>query len=169
MKIVLIGFMGTGKSSVAPLLADKLGLDTVEMDDLIVQRAGQAIADIFAAGGEPAFRALEARVSDALQDRHNVVISTGGGVVMDQTTWEYLSKNAVVVELTATFDTILGRINPAALPRPLFADETQAKALYELREPLYSKYAAIHVATDGRSVEAVASEVAKQLKEIDKP
>jgi shikimate kinase len=164
MKIVLIGFMGSGKSSVAPILAAKLGLEAIEMDDLISAKAGgQTIEQIFEIGGETAFRQLEASVAKDHETSDNVVISSGGGVVMSQPTMDYLSIDAVVVELSASLDTILKRISPN-IPRPLFKDINQAKELYKLRQPLYSKYATIHVATDNKSVEDVAEEVAKQVQ-----
>ena len=84
MKIVLIGFMATGKSTVAPLVAAKLGLEVVEMDDLIVKQSGrQSIVEIFEDGGEAVFRKLEAAVGKSLEHRDNAVISTGGGVFLE--------------------------------------------------------------------------------------
>jgi shikimate kinase len=166
VKIVLIGFMATGKSSVAPILAGKLGLDVIEMDDLIVEKSGaDSIVEIFEIGGEPAFRKLELEVSQDLQHRDNVVISTGGGVVMNTTTMNYLTADAVVVELYATLETLIKRISPK-IPRPLFEDVEQAKALYELRQPLYSKYATIHVSTDDMSIDAIANEIVKQVQNL---
>lgn len=166
MKIVLIGFMGSGKSSVAPIVASKLGLYIIEMDDLIVRKSGlESIEEIFKAGGESAFRKLEKEVSQDLQHEDNVVISTGGGVVMDETTMGYLTRNAAVVELSAPFETLLKRISPK-IPRPLFEDVEHAQALYELRQPLYSKYATIHVSTDDMSIDEVAEEIVRQVQNI---
>jgi len=166
MKIVLIGFMGTGKTSVAPLLAAKLGLDAIEMDDLIMAKAGRrSIPDIFKAGGESAFRELEMAVAKDLAGRDNAVISTGGGVVTSQATMGYLTKDAAVVGLAASFDTVLERINPK-MPRPLFQDRAQAKALYDLRRPLYSKYAVISVATDGKTVDEVVEAITSQIDKV---
>jgi shikimate kinase len=167
MKIVLIGFMATGKSSVAPKLAARLGVESVEMDDLIVEKAGKSIKDIFATDGESAFRELEEQVAQDLQAREDVVISTGGGVVTNQQTMQYLAQQGLVVELSGSFETILKRIDPA-MPRPLFKDTAEAKALYEQRRPLYSKYATIRVATDNQSVEAVVEAVAHELKAAKK-
>lgn len=167
MKVVLIGFMGSGKSSVAPLLARKLGLDLVEMDDLIVDKAHKDIKAIFADGGEAAFRALEAEVARDLRGRNNAVISTGGGVVTDETAMGYLTSGAAVVELSGSFETLLGRISPA-MPRPLFEDTAAAKALYERRQPLYSKYAAVRIVTDNKSVDKVAEEIAQRLQAGEK-
>src|SRR3990172_11885952 len=76
--VVLVGFMGAGKSTVGRLLARRLGLCFVETDDMITAREGQSIPEIFAARGELHFRALEASVLDALGDKHGHVIATGG-------------------------------------------------------------------------------------------
>lgn len=166
MKIVLIGFMATGKSNVAPILAGMLNLNIVEMDDLIVGKSGgKSIAEIFETGGEAAFRKLEVDVSRDLQHADNVVISTGGGVVMNETVIGYLADNAEVVELYASFETLLQRIG-RDIPRPLFEDEQAARQLYELRKPLYNKYAAIHVSTDGKSIDGVAEEIAGKVQRI---
>jgi shikimate kinase len=166
MKLVLIGFMATGKSTIAPVLADKLGLEVIEMDDLIVQKAGgKSIVQIFADGGEAAFRQLEASVGKDLQNRDNVVISTGGGVVMNQGLMAHLTAGATVIELSAPFDSLLQRISPH-MPRPLFENADQAKALYELRKPLYSKYATVQVSTDNRQAEAVVQAI---IDKVPKP
>jgi shikimate kinase len=166
MKVVLIGFMGTGKTTVAPILAEKLGLETVEMDELIVAKAGgRSIQEIFKTGGETEFRELEAAVSQDLGDRDNLVISTGGGVVTNKITMNYLIRGAVIVELNASFDTVLKRIDPK-LPRPLFRDQAEAKELYEQRKPLYSSYAAIQVITDGKSVNEVVEDTISQINKV---
>ncbi|HEY5442849.1 MAG TPA: shikimate kinase [Candidatus Saccharimonadales bacterium] len=167
MRIVLIGFMASGKSSVAPLLASALGLEVVEMDALIVAKAGKSIKDIFEAGGEPAFRKLEAAVAAELQNRDNVVISTGGGVVARSETMKYLTDKGVVVELSCSFDALMERIRPT-LPRPLFKDEAQAKATYAKRQSLYHKYASVHVNTDGKSVDEIVEAVFRKIQGIKK-
>ena len=166
MKIVLIGFMGTGKTTVAPILAAKLGLEVVEMDDLIVAKAGaKSIEEIFKSGGETEFRELEMAVSQNLADHDNLVISTGGGVVTSKASMDYLTRGAAVVELGASFETVIKRIDPK-MPRPLFQDQAQARALYEQRKPLYSSYAAIHVVTDGKSVDEVAEDALNKIKKV---
>jgi shikimate kinase len=166
MKIVLIGFMATGKSTVAPLVAAKLGLEVVEMDDLTIKKSGRhSITEIFENDGEAAFRDLETAVAKDLQHRDNAVISTGGGVVMNQAIIDYLATDALVVELAAPFNTILERIGPD-IPRPLFEDAAKAKALYERREPLYSKYATIHISTDDKSIDQVVAEIVKQVQNL---
>jgi|SRR5665213_2864509 len=167
MKIVLIGFMGTGKTTVAPILAAKLRLEVVEMDDLIVAKAGgKSIAGIFESGGEAEFRKLEIAISQDLGNRDNLVISTGGGVVTSEIAMDYLTREATVVELNASFETVIKRIDPKT-PRPLFQNQTQAQVLYEERKPLYSSYAAIHVVTDGKSIEEVAEETFTQINKME--
>ena len=166
MKVVLIGFMGSGKSSVAPRLAKKLGLAVVEMDDLVVKKAGgMSIERIFEAGGEAAFRELEIAVAKDLKGADGVVVSTGGGAVMNRLILDYLKDGAVVVELLAPFNTLIERISPK-MPRPLFRDVPAAKRLYELRKPLYNEYATIHVSTANKSIDEVAQEVADKVKSL---
>lgn len=167
MKIVLIGFMGTGKSSAAPLLAKALGLEAVEMDDLIVDRAGgRSIADIFAKDGETAFRELEAKVGKDLLGRDRVVISTGGGVVMNEELMDSLITGALVVSLNASFETAFRRASSGNGIRPLLTDKGQARALYELRQPLYSNYATIGVKTDDKSIHEVVQAILDKISEI---
>ena len=163
MKVVLIGFMGSGKSSVAPVLAKRIGMDLVEMDDLIVEKAGKSIDKIFADEGEYAFRELELSVSKNLKNLDNVVISTGGGLIMNINSFENLKNNSIIVQLYASFDTILKRIDPK-LPRPLFKDKEAAKYLYEYRLPLYDNFAQIKIVTDDISVEQVVDEIVAKIK-----
>lgn len=164
MKIVLIGFMATGKSVVAPVVASKLGLDVIEMDDLIVRKSDfESIAEIFEAGGEVAFRQLEKSVSNDLRRRDHAVISAGGGVVTDRTVMANLSDQAIVVGLFAPFTTLVKRISPD-IPRPLFKDAHAAERLYELRKPLYNEYAAIRIETGTKSVNEIADEIVRQVR-----
>ena len=166
MKLVLIGFMGTGKSSVALLLAKKLGLEAVEMDDLIIKQAGgKSIRDIFAADGEAAFRELEAAVGNELRDCEQVVISTGGGVVINEDLMDSLSDGALVINLDASFETALQRAGQDG-KRPLLASIDQARTLYESRKPFYSKHATLCITTDGKSVGEVAEEIVKQVHNL---
>lgn len=164
MKIVMIGFMATGKSSVAPLVAERLGLQAIEMDDLIVKRAGKNIGAIFADEGEAAFRRLEAKVAHELRDLDQVVISTGGGVVTEPATMRDLCHQALLLELTADFDTVVKRAAPKP-SRPLFKDIDKARGLYQERQPLYSKYPAIRIATDNLTVAQVAETIVRHIKE----
>lgn len=166
MKIVLIGFMGSGKTSVAPRLARRLGLQAVEMDDLIVERAGKSIADIFADGGEAAFRDLEAKVGQELRDCDDVVISTGGGVVTNDKLMAALAASAVVIHLAVPFKIALRRATSVGGNRPLLNDPAETQALYETRKPFYNKYAALHITTNDRSVDEVVEEIVRQVQNL---
>lgn len=164
-KVILIGFMGSGKSTVAAVLGRKLGLTVYEMDDLIVELSGlDSIPAIFAAKGEAYFRELEARVAHSLRERENVVISTGGGVISRPANMQNLtSAGGVVVYLRTSFEILAERIGDIS-GRPLFADGAKARALYLEREPVYQSYATITVDTDSLGVDEVCARVLSRLE-----
>src|ERR1700689_4576876 len=128
MRIVLIGFIGSGKSTIAPLLAKKLEKNFVDMDQLIEQKTGMGIDKIFATGGEIAFREAEIAVAKELHNKDNCVISTGGGVIMNEIIIEYLREKSVIIFLKSNFLTSKRRIKKN--PRILFRDYKKAKELY---------------------------------------
>lgn len=164
MNIVLIGFMCSGKTTLAPILAKKLVKQFVEMDELVRKKAGKTAEEIFAQDGEKAYRNLEIEVAKDLQNEKNVVISTGGGVVMNEIIIDYFKKaDSVIVFLDASFDTLQKRLNPK-IPRPLFKNIEDAKKLYDMRLPLYKKYADIHIVTDNKSPSDIVEEILKQIK-----
>ena len=101
--IALIGFMGTGKSTLSKYLKEKYGMDIVEMDQEIADQEGMSIPDIFAAHGEEYFRNLETALLVRLQSRKNTVISCGGGVAMREENVRELKKNGYIVLLTLLF------------------------------------------------------------------
>lgn len=163
MNIVLIGFMGTGKSSVAPVLAAKLNMKYIGMDKLIEKKAGKSIEKIFRDDGEHAFREYEIAVAKDLRNASNAVISCGGGVVMNKIIIDYLKANGIMVGMFADFETIFKRVE-SDLPRPLFKDRKVAEKLYNFRKPLYELYADKKVNTDNKSVEEVAEEIIEVIK-----
>ena len=105
--IVLIGFMGTGKSTISDFLKNVFAMDVVEMDQIIAQRQGMSISDIFETYGEQYFRDLETNLLIEMQSRSNVVISCGGGTPMRECNVVEMKKNGRVVLLTAKPETIL--------------------------------------------------------------
>lgn len=163
MNIVLIGFMGTGKSSIAPLVARKLNMEYIEMDKLIEKKAGKSIEKIFKDGEEHTFREYEIAVARDLTNKNNAVISCGGGVVMNKIIIDYFKSNGIVVGMFADFETIFKRV-VGDLPRPLFKDRKVAEKLYNLRKPLYELYSDKKVNTDNKSVEEVAEEIIEVVK-----
>ena len=125
--IVLIGFMGTGKTSTGRVLAQKLGAAFLDLDQEIEAEEGMAIPVIFAQKGEPYFRAAEHRMVERVAARQNAVISTGGGTVKDPANVALLRKSGVIVCLTADVDTILMRTASKG-ERPVLDKEDKATA-----------------------------------------
>jgi shikimate kinase len=159
--VVLIGFMGSGKSSVGRELARRFGAPFVDVDERIESAAGSPIRDLFAREGEPAFRDREkAALRDALSVK-GCVIATGGGAFADEENRVLLRSYAPVVYLEAAVETLLGRLS-GDLGRPLLQGGDREEVLRELlarRLPGY-RTADVTVRTDGRTVQDVAGQVA---------
>jgi shikimate kinase len=164
-KIVLIGFMGSGKSSVAPLLAEGLGFTFVNTDSLIIERSGFAsIPLLFAEKGEAAFRDIESEVAESLRDSEHMVVSTGGGIIGRPSNMEALKHSGgIVVFLKTSFEEIHRRLAEFE-DRPLFKNPEQAAALYQTRLPIYQSYADITVTTDGKTPEQVCAEITSRIE-----
>ena len=164
-KIVFIGFMASGKSAVATLLAPQLGWDALHLDDDIVSKSGlSSVAAIFKEHGEPFFRDLESKVARSMRDARRVVIATGGGVITRDINMDNLKSNGgVVVYLRTSFETIADRAGDTS-SRPLFADKASALELYLRRLPIYESYADIIIDTDDQTEEEVCDEVMRSLK-----
>jgi len=159
MNLILIGFMGAGKSSVGEKLAEKLGMYFIEMDDLILElSARKTINEIFQKEGELSFRQMEVTISEDLDLTDNAVIATGGGIVLNKINLDFLKKNGIVVFLDTSFEIIEKRLSNDNT-RPLFKDKNNTINLYELRLPLYKYYADILVKTDNKSIEEVVNEI----------
>jgi shikimate kinase len=159
--IVLVGFMGSGKSSVGRELSRRFGVPFVDVDERIESAAGSPIRDLFAREGEPAFREREkAALRDALSVK-GCVIATGGGAFSDEENRALLRSYAPVVYLEAAVETLLGRL-AGDLGRPLLRGGDREGVVRELlsrRVPGY-RTADVTVRTDGRTVEEVAGQVA---------
>ncbi len=136
--IVLVGFMGTGKTTVGRLLSETTGMPLVDMDTLIEARAGKTINEIFAEDGEPHFRWLERQLVQELAAGENQIISTGGGIVLNPDNIADFEKNGLVVCLLADAETVLDRVQHDST-RPLLAGDkrTRILELLESRKPLY--------------------------------
>jgi shikimate kinase len=163
MKIVLIGFMGAGKTSIATLLAGRLSFGIIDMDQCIIKESGRiSDTEIFDKDGEEVFRTLETKIAEGLKDADNVVISTGGGIISNKTNIDSLKNNAVIIFLKNTFETSKKRLYKNNLP-PLFRNKKNAKKLYIERLPLYLKYADIVIETDKKSKEEIVKEIIKKV------
>jgi len=167
--VFLIGYRGTGKSSVARELARRLNYDCIDSDDEIEQRAGKRIAAIFAEDGESAFRDLEARILAELATRRRTVIALGGGAVLRAENRRSIAAAGPVVWLTASVDTIMQRIaadESTAARRPNLTKlrpRVEVETLLAERAPLYRACATLVVDTDGKSFADVAEEVVTAL------
>lgn len=162
--IVLMGFMGTGKSEVGRRLAQRLGRAFVDTDQAVEERARKRVAAIFADDGEPAFRALE---RDAVRDaarRGGNVISVGGGAVLDPDNVRALRDAGVLVYLTARPEVILERVaDPAS--RPLLGDDPRAAVTRLLAErgPVYEAACDLTIDTSDRSADEVVEDIQQAL------
>ncbi len=156
--LVLAGFMGTGKSVIGRMVADRLGLSFVDTDAVIEARAGRTVARIFAEEGEAAFRAHEAAICQEAAARCHQVIAVGGGALLDDQTRQRVIERALVVCLICELDEIVRRVgnDPA---RPLFSpDPDRLAALLAARAAHYSGLPH-HVDTTHRTPDDVVAEV----------
>lgn len=140
--IILIGFMGTGKTVTGQALAKQTGMELVDMDSLIEARQKKTIPEIFAQDGEPAFRAMERALVIELSQRSGLIVSTGGGIVLNSANLADFEKNGLVVCLAASPETIFQRLENDT-SRPLLSGDkkSQIAALLEKRKPLYDAIA----------------------------
>ena len=165
--IVLIGFMGTGKSTIARELAKTRQMNIVEMDEEIVRRRGKSIADIFEEEGEEYFRDLETALLKELQTKENQVISCGGGAVLREENVRVMKKNGCVVLLTALPQTIYERVKNNT-DRPILQGNMNVEyiaSLMEKRREKYEKASDIVIATDGKNVSQICEEMLQKLAE----
>jgi shikimate kinase len=166
--IALIGFMGTGKTVVGKMLADKLGKAFLEMDALIEKKAGKSIPDIFRDEGEIGFRELEIEVAREISGRKNAVIACGGGIVLNKINIDRLAGECIVVCLTASPEVILKRTSYDKNGRPLLAVADRARQIGELlklRRPYYQRAADITVNTSRLKPPSVARRIIEKVKE----
>ena len=165
VNIALIGFMGTGKTSVGRLVAEQLRFDYLDTDEVIQTQTGRLITDIFAEDGEPAFRALEEKIVGELARLTKTVIATGGGLPVNPKNLASLKTHALVVSLWSSPEKIWERVRHQG-HRPLLHDADPQKKIRELlavREPFY-KQADVLLNTELRSVREVAQQVVHQFR-----
>ena len=165
VNLALIGFMGTGKTSVGRLVAEQLHFDYLDTDELIQSRTGRTITDIFEKDGEAAFRKLEQQLVAELAARKRTVISTGGGLPTNPLNLASLKTHSLVVCLWASPEKIFERVRNQT-HRPLLRDANPQLKIRELlaaREPFY-RQADVLINTDLRSVREAAQQVVHQFK-----
>ncbi len=171
MNVILIGMMGSGKTSVGKALARKLKWDFFDVDQLIEKEQKMTVAQIFEVKGEPEFRRLETEMIRRVSDFERCVISTGGGAAAREENWKFFLKDGWVVWLDAKVETLLERLKKARPgSRPLIKDSLspeRIQALLAEREPFYRK-AHQTLPTDGASVLQAADLILAKLKSAGK-
>jgi shikimate kinase len=165
--IILVGFMGAGKSVCGRMLARRIGRCFVETDDMIVSRDGRTIPEIFRQDGEEAFRRLEAEATEGLRLKSGDVIATGGGLPCRDGRMEALRELGTVVWLRADLEVLLARAGRTGA-RPMLAGRAPAEieALYRARETYYRR-AHLIIDTAGLGVDQVVGRIVAALQERD--
>jgi len=161
--------MATGKTSVAKVVARKLGNKYVCTDGLVIKRSKKTVAQVFDEEGEEAFRRLEVEAVKEVCKMRNVVIDCGGGVVVNTINIDRLKRNGIIFLLKAASDTILERNFREEGKRPLLKVEDQAKEierLLKIREPLYESSTDYVINTTNLNVEQVAGKVIEILENV---
>jgi shikimate kinase len=137
-RIFLVGFMGSGKTTVGRLLAERLDYRFIDLDDRIVDRAGKPITRIFAEDGEDAFRRQESDLLCSLMNERGAVISLGGGTFVSEGNRRVIKEHGVSIWLDCPFDVIMQRLEGTS-DRPLYTSPEQFRELWTSRLPSYSK------------------------------
>ena len=164
--IVIIGFMGTGKTQTAKALADELSLEYVSVDELIEKKEDRSINDIFREDGEKYFRAVEKEIVKEVSEGENQVIDAGGGVVLDEENMKNLKKSGIVICLWASPEVIHERTKEHG-HRPLLNvedPEGKIRDLLDERKPFYEK-ADEHIDTSDMDLQSVVSNIKEILND----
>lgn len=164
-RIILTGFMGTGKTAVGELLAKKLKFEFFDTDLMVEKETGKSITEIFEKEGEPAFRAHEKQMVKKALDREGVVVSTGGGAIVDPENLKLMKEKGFIIGLSASPEAILQRISNMDT-RPLLRSKDQLKKIENLlshRSPYYRQADKI-VDTTMKRIEQTVDEILNVLK-----
>jgi shikimate kinase len=164
--LILIGFMGTGKTSVGKRVAASLGFRFVDTDELVVEKAGKSIPEIFAGSGEETFRDLERDALKTCAESENQVIATGGGIVLREANRQLLAKAGHVIWLKSDPQSILDRVSRNR-NRPLVQTENPLKTICDLlaqREEFYRSAAAEEVNTSELTLDETAHGITESAR-----
>jgi len=164
MNIVLIGFMGSGKSTISQELGKRLGHAVIDMDDMIEQKAQMRTPEIFEKFGENRFRELETEVAMEVGSMREIIVATGGGVIVNSINIEYLKQNGgKIIYLHTSFNEIKKRVKNHRRPRPLFTNPEKAHILYLSRLPIYKNVSDIVISTDNKEISIIVTEIIRYM------
>jgi shikimate kinase len=174
--IYLVGFSGTGKSTIARIVSAKLQWPACDLDELIVERCGRSIAEIFQQEGEPGFRQREAEALHAVSSQGAFVVATGGGIVVREENRQYMAGKGWVICLEAQPHTILARVQRQALEsdpkgvRPMLDAADRLEKIRSLKNARQSAYACADwtVHTDRLTAEEIAAEVIRAVEILER-
>ena len=169
MNIVLIGYRGTGKSTVGKSVAARLDRQLISTDQEIVRRTGSSIPEIVAAHGWDYFRDVETAVCQDLAGRDNLVIDTGGGAILRQQNVDLFKRNGRLIWLTASVDTIAARIGGETQRPSLTGTKSHVDEIRDVlseRVPKYQAAADLTIVTDGRSIDELASFIVQSFARL---
>lgn len=171
--IVLIGMSGVGKSTIGKYISEKMNMDFLDTDDIIVSNTGKNINYIFDNYGEKCFRELEKLVISTLSQKESIIISTGGGIVLNLINIEKLKKNGIIFFLKGSVETLYQNIIVSKgfkEQRPLL-DEKNLKSsiekIYKARENLYLSSGDYIISVDERTVKEIGDEIIQVFNEIN--
>jgi shikimate kinase len=163
--IVLTGFMLVGKTRVGKIIAQMLGLEFFDLDELVEKQEGRSIMRIFRENGEPYFREREAEVLKSLMKRRSIVVATGGGTLINEELLNLCKQKTISVHLDASLETILERNKTSKGNRPLLQkDKERIGDLFSFRTEIYAK-CDFQIKVDGLKPEQVAAKIIEKLKE----
>jgi shikimate kinase len=161
LNIILIGFRGTGKTTVGKILAQRLGKEFIDADEYLEQKEKRTIKDIFKEGGEDLFREVEAKIIEELCLLDNKVIATGGGAILREENIRNLKRNGILILLETDVDTVYKRIyadTQTQQRRPNLTNRDsyqEIEYLLEYRRPLYDRIADFVINTTSTSVDSI--------------
>ena len=170
INIMLIGFMGVGKTSVSKRLSKKFDMPELDMDSMIVEQENKSINDIFAENGEDYFREVETRCLIEIQKKKGFIVSCGGGVVVKDENIEHMKDGGVILLLTATPQTVYNRVKDDD-SRPILRGNKNVEfieLLMNKRKDRYLAVADIIISTDDKTIDEIVEEITDKLEEFAK-
>jgi len=165
--IVLIGLMGSGKTTVGKIIAENLSRKFIDTDDLIINTAEKSIKQIFSEDGEIVFREIETKIIEQVSKENNTVISTGGGAVLKEINIKNLQNNGILFYLYASPEQIFERIKGDS-QRPLLNTENPVETLrnIQIQREKYYNQANFKISTGNKTVNIIADEIIEIIKDF---